>query len=748
MADNDDENFFSDDDFDDLPADTLHELEQRAFLSTQQTKAAAAAVVIPHDWHQQNKRNGQPQSGSDRNSVGAQRYPEPPSSDYGFDEEDVIDLDEPSIVVQPGQGVRTTRCVSPIEQAKHLGQPQVTTGIQQFPAVQDVLRKSAEDARNAALVKAGETAITRANLDKTTKEYERKIHVMKKLYEEEIGKQKTELDVARKDREKVETNNRFLEHDLAQEVERAKRSRGTLTDGTADARKASGTGQPGPAGTPKKGKGLPFRDGFEDDEIFMPSPSKSRDKSRSATPVGGAKKRKRTVNDSPAPLLQLCQPGVVAEAEEASEPPTDGSGRELLAKIGREEERFNFMQRVLNHRPRAGHDRTVEALAKYAFPSAPSEPLSSLIFDRLSPLFAQGASEGYDLDFCNVLLDWWSQCLEESYHAPLYLIFDLISLVFSLSPNATATSTIPTLLPLATETADLVAVPIARASTTHGYRHSTDEKSFVKMRQDVDVYEVLNLLYTVALGCFPKKEELKQFWQNMEYDFVMVMLNKAQPLDQVVLTLQLVSTSPLEDSFGAVNGDKERQMRNERAMIERLVVLLYEHPEAAADEEPYEEEEIMELCIEALNVLRSLCLTPHGGRALATHPICFGRLVRFLCDAITNLYCQLPTHFIHSLTIQSINLSMRLVHHLATKFPNEVNIREKMSVIYGGHQKFIMALTRLAFSETLCFEEGIEEEVVDAAHEILDGFLSPEEGEALLGAFSSPRGGTRPATAE
>ena len=46
-----------------------------------------------------------------------------------------------------------------------------------------------------------------------------------------------------------------------------------------------------------------------------------------------------------------------------------------------------------------------------------------------------------------------------------------------------------------------------------------------------------------------------------------------------------------------------------------------------------------------------------------------------------------------------------------------------------------MAFTRLAFSDALVLEEGIEEEVVDAAHQLLDEYLTPEEGIALLNAF-------------
>jgi hypothetical protein len=49
-------------------------------------------------------------------------------------------------------------------------------------------------------------------------------------------------------------------------------------------------------------------------------------------------------------------------------------------------------------------------------------------------------------------------------------------------------------------------------------------------------------------------------------------------------------------------------------------------------------------------------------------------------------------------------------------------------------------MSRVAFSEQLVFEAGIETEVVEAAHDILDNVLSPEEGEAIVKAVETPRG--------
>lgn len=44
-------------------------------------------------------------------------------------------------------------------------------------------------------------------------------------------------------------------------------------------------------------------------------------------------------------------------------------------------------------------------------------------------------------------------------------------------------------------------------------------------------------------------------------------------------------------------------------------------------------------------------------------------------------------------------------------------------------------MTRLAFSEAILQEEGIEEEVIEYAQEMLESGLTPQDAEALQGLF-------------
>lgn len=65
-------------------------------------------------------------------------------------------------------------------------------------------------------------------------------------------------------------------------------------------------------------------------------------------------------------------------------------------------------------------------------------------------------------------------------------------------------------------------------------------------------------------------------------------------------------------------------------------------------------------------------------------------------------------------------------------------MQEKLSIIHGGSQKYLIALARLNFAEDdLVLEAGIDTEVAECAHEMLELAVTPEEGEAIHSAFSN-----------
>jgi len=336
------------------------------------------------------------------------------------------------------------------------------------------------------------------------------------------------------------------------------------------------------------------------------------------------------------------------------------------------------------------------------------------------------------------------------------VILDLYEYVVAMSLKIPEMALVERFIPLATKTIDLIAVPRARPSADLEIKQEhADPDSGIDQHllECIDVDQILSLLHSMAFDTSLKTETCQAFWRKMEFDFTLMMLNKAQPLPHIMLVLQMVGSSAMSETFGVIT-DPDRQAISEVHTIDRLTTLLFERPEAPPDEPPYEDTEIARLQVETIRALNAIAITKHGSSVLAQHRTAIGRLVRLLHVQVTRLY-DLPSttieiteqsvtttksSLIHELTATLINLTVRLIYHLLTNQAELINLRERLMVIPGGHHKFLVSLTRLAFSEQLVYEAGIEEEAVDAAHEILDSILSPEEGEAVVQAIETPRG--------
>ena len=231
------------------------------------------------------------------------------------------------------------------------------------------------------------------------------------------------------------------------------------------------------------------------------------------------------------------------------------------------------------------------------------------------------------------------------------------------SDEVLSTRLIPQLTPLCAQTTDLITIPIARFAQSLPAAALPSEL----LRQLIDPADYLNLLHLMAFNCMSNDEDLAGLWSLVDYDFVLVMLNKGQPIAHILQTLHLLSTSNLPDTFGAIvrmQSDEdsavmlsERQANNETATINRLILLLFETATIegiqAGDElnqTPLPNSVAMpSVRTQVLTLLTELAHTPHGGQLLATHAVAFGRLVRFLHDAILNMYnyCPEPVSYTH-----------------------------------------------------------------------------------------------------
>lgn len=796
MADEDD--FLFDDDLDDLPTNTIEQIEQEALSSTQRSyipplrKQAHNASSLHRAAAPHNKNLPWRPPQPTRPLVQQQRYlkesappasaPEPPSSDYGFhDDEDVIDLDEPSMVIQPALRPETTRSATggngsrvkqrvpddleteaafaaadaellgsqtfgrwqnayPAHTAQSAAGTMDVSALQKriadLEAEQSHLKRSEQQARSEARAKQGEIAIVRSNQDKLTKQYEARISVMQRLHADESAKAKAELELQRKQREKTETDNRFLQHDLAQEADRARKVNGPTRSRTAPTATQKLT--------PRKSKRQILGDGFDNEEIHVVSPSKSKERTREEMHKIGAK-RKRPANDSPATALsfnQPCQPLIQESSEHAvisfEQPASETS-------VVPDDSRYQYMQLILNHKPHEGHQRTIEALSKYTFPSSPDISLSSIIVDGITATPFPG--EPLVLQVCHVLLDMWRRCQEERVFDAFYLILDMLRFALRSELASVKAQIIEEAVPLCTNCLALVPVALGRASSNRTYAASLDRKALDKLAEELEEDEIIEFLHELCDASSLSADRNEVFWTTMDLGVVGILLRKTSPIHHILTTLKMLNASVRPLTFGVIDKDITRQSEFERTTTELLTQLLFQIPDGPKDEAPYTDEELLELRIEVLQVLREICQTDHGSLQLAQHRSAIGRLVRFLDTQVSRLYrvrpavgLVQPSPTVHDLISRSVNLATRILYHLLKLFEDPTAITQKLSAQTGGYHRFIVSLTRIALREELIFEAGIDAEVSEAAHLILDSFLSPEDGEAVVQAFETPRG--------
>lgn len=500
-----------------------------------------------------------------------------------------------------------------------------------------------------------------------------------------------------------------------------------------------------PAGTPRKKARGPLGDGFDDNDIVMASPSRTRERQKTATP-GLPGKRKRTVVDASPIPLQLSGPRSQPKEKDSDLVQEEAqSDAALLEYFRKDDGRFDLLHRLLAHPSSNGSDRVLEALAQHTFPSNPAKRLSSLFYDALA---AKTFSDVHALalDICFALCDLWAQCLAEKYYAPVNLLLDALHFVLACERCETACEIKHRFIPLMIDSIDLVANPLSKAAKVgrdavaalyaSGHREVTAQ---------IDVLDCLELLHLIATSCVSMDgTKSAELWESIPSDFAIMLLNKEQPIAQIFLMLRIISTSALPTSIGPItssDSQADSQASREDALIGRLTNIFTETPTITADPSPHElpepatESDILTLRLQVIDLLTSLSLPQHGAARLAQNRICTGRLIKYLDRLLTSLYTS-PLAPTHDITTASINATMKLIFHIATSNPG-FDVKSKLVNTLGGQHAYLVGLTRLAFSEALVLEHGIEERVVDMAHCILDEGLSLEEGEAFGRVFGS-----------
>jgi len=212
------------------------------------------------------------------------------------------------------------------------------------------LQQAVQTANSNAFAKAGEISIVRANHAKTAMEYERRLKAAEKMYADEAARQKSQIESAKAELQNITTENMFLKKDLNDEGEQSRMLRRNLKNVGAGGKTglAKTTTIASPVTTPKKHKPLPFRDGFDDDEIMVVSPSKAAPKAKRGTPKIGDKRKRKVPEDSPGQPLQLSQSRGKDTVQDGREPNRQQEDA-ALQSLGREDDRFPVSLLLARH---------------------------------------------------------------------------------------------------------------------------------------------------------------------------------------------------------------------------------------------------------------------------------------------------------------------------------------------------------------------------------------------------------------
>ncbi|KAF1811855.1 hypothetical protein P152DRAFT_398814, partial [Eremomyces bilateralis CBS 781.70] len=590
-------------------------------------------------------------------------------------------------------------------------------------------KTAAQQASRLAQTKAGEASILRQKDEAASRKHQEQIFHMEQQHADTLANLKLEIESLRKQQDKISTNNLFLENEVLEAAHRAKQSK----------TKKYATGEKSPFTTPRKGRtALPFRDGFDDDELSMVSPSKFKDRAKPSTPKAGNKRKRMVIDDSPSQPLALSDvqehpATVAAPAVGEPEPPYP---------LGIDDEKHDIVQQILNHRQSNSPDRVIEKLADHHLPED-SKRISSLVLDSLLSAAAKSDVAELPSSLCRSLAVIWSTVLKAKCFGPVHLLMDLVHFSFRLSLMTVPINVSLDILEVVMTSIDLVAIPIGRAATNEAFPRTADERH---LEEFINVESCLSLLLSIASLYAGDAIMAQKFWSGMTYDFILLMLMTAQPMPQILLMLRLLQASVLPSSFGAVSlGDAksgERQTRSENSTIDRLINLLLQTPHADKQRVPQcSRLDVVNLRVETLGVLMAIASTDHGAQRLANHRTAIGRLFIFLFDSMNELHRSRPRT--QSATANAINLTVRILFVVIDKYRDTIDMRQKLSVVNGGTHVHLVALTRLTFSERLVLDEGIDPDVIESARSLLSTYVTYDEGTAIEAIYAPPASGAR-----
>ena len=232
----------------------------------------------------------------------------------------------------------------------------------------------------------------------------------------------------------------------------------------------------------------------------------------------------------------------------------------------------------------------------------------------------------------------------------MHLLVDFIKFILELNPIRTAPDLTNEVMGLVQSTADVILVPRCKKQPPR------------KDRADIECSECLQIMLMMAYDCQCDDEEIIRFWRSMRFDFIMMLLNFVNPLEEIHMMLSLLHTSILDQSFAMiVPPNNGQQDASEAHIIDNLSHLLINNPRPPSGDDPPDAAEICTLRLEVLFLIEAMCDTTYSAEALAKHRLVIGCLVRVMNDELGRVY---DYQYGHEKRIALVNTSTRLLSYV------------------------------------------------------------------------------------
>ncbi|EXJ69550.1 uncharacterized protein A1O5_07586 [Cladophialophora psammophila CBS 110553] len=598
------------------------------------------------------------------------------------------------------------------------------------------LTRELRAATDMVSMQKGEISIIRANFEKETKVYDRQIGALKRSMEEESAKHAAALTALVEKNHSLTTRYQFLQQEHNQGLQETKTLRQRLKDRQTER-------ESDPTTTPKRGIASSLRDGFNDDDIMLMSPSKSARRSKPPTPTAAAKRKRKL--DGPSPVKPLVLRPSSSTSQNEMPPPspqliqTVEQVVSVVKKDKQAERNLRFLQSIVEYRIKDSKEPLFEALSKFAFPSNPSKTFSALLWEGIAQLRGRRLPG----DLLQLLIDLWSKALKEQYYKPIGSLREIANHIVDLDMLVIDSDVITAIIPLLKSTITINGEkrfehsPVNHA--TYGRIRQTPQSV---INREIDGTSCLEFMLTIAYTVSDDPGLLALLWRLMDHQFILMMLNAWQPISDIALMLRLLATSIFPATFGSICvGGQQSQV--EHWMMNRICSLLRETPNVDEGVPPYTTQQLCQLRLEAMDLLIKIAITSsphphddpshHGSLLIANDTHAIARLVRSLYDQVSAMYSLHPTT--HTLHASLINKGVSLLYHLLRLHGSTINLQEKLSVINGGVHKHRVVLTRLAFSEGFVVDKFVSDETVAMATQMLEESVTPDEADELVKCF-------------